>query len=152
MIIPIVAGWGKKAKELAYCGINKCGNCKNYSHSLLFEVATKVDVWFLPIAKFGRKYYLVCGLCEAGVELDQGDKDVIVRESVSLPDMNTANEIWTAIDGIVAESIKADTLNEAGVDALGIAIDHLAQKYPESAVDYVRSVYLEWIQDPDQPE
>jgi len=152
MIIPIVAGWGKKAKQLAYCGIIKCGNCKNYSHFLLFEMATKISVFFVPVAKFSRKYYVVCGLCEADAEVSQGDKDGIIQESLSLPDINTATEVWTAIDGIVAESVKAGTFNAAGADAFGQAIDQLAQKYPESAVDYVRSVYSVYLQDPDPPQ
>lgn len=152
MMIPVIAGWGKDAKPIAYLGIIKCQNCKNYEHFHLYEIAKKASAFFVRVAKWGKKYYVVCGLCEASVEVSQSEKDEIIQESLSLPDMNTANEIWSAIDGIVLESHKAGTFNDAGADTLGKAIDQLEEQYPESAVDYVRAVYVESLQDPDTPE
>ena len=37
-------GWGKNAKKIGYCGILKCGHCKNYTHSYIYEIANNINM------------------------------------------------------------------------------------------------------------
>ncbi len=103
----IIAGWGKNAKKIAFSGINRCPNCKNWAPTNVYELATKASLYFIPVAKFNRKYYLVCSLCQAGWELDEKAKETLLRESVTLPDEKTAVGAWNTLSTDYATLLRA---------------------------------------------
>ena len=90
----IIAGWGEKAKELAFVGINKCPKCKNHVPMDLYELANKVSLYFIPIAKFNKKYFVVCSLCENGFEIDEEGKLKFLRISTELPNKTQTMLVW----------------------------------------------------------
>ena len=155
-VIPVLAGWGGGAKAIAYAGIAKCENCKNYGHYYLVEASKKASVLFVPIAKWSKKYYLVCSICEVGFEVTESEKQEILVDSVSLPDADVAGAIWDALDIIMAEVVSEGDRDEAeeadAVKAIDNAIAQLHEQYAPEHVDYVRGIFAECISDPDQPE
>ena len=106
MGIPILFGWGKKAKEVGYIGIQKCHNCKNYAHFKLYELANNVNLYFVPVAKWNKKLYLVCSVCEAAYELDDESKEIFVEKSLNMPSSKVVDALWDEVGVIVNEEIE----------------------------------------------
>lgn len=93
----IIFGWGKKAKEIAYLGIHKCSNCKNYCRFDLYELANRISLYFIPVAKWGKKSYRVCSTCETGFEVAQPEKTELLRVSINLPAAEDVAAVWDSL-------------------------------------------------------
>jgi hypothetical protein len=151
-VIPLLAGWGEGIKPIAYEGIMKCPNCKNYNHYFLVEVAKQASVFLVPVAKWSKKYYLMCSVCKFGSEVTESDKDEILIESVSLPDADVAGAIWDALMAFGSEDgaeVETDEAADAEADKL---YAQLGEQYTPEDIGYVTEVFGEYLNDPDQPE
>jgi hypothetical protein len=148
-MLPVLAGWGQNAKPIAYVGIIKCPNCRNHGHFHLYEVAKKASVFFVPVAKWGRKYYMVCGVCEAAVEVPEPEKDTILAESVELPSMEVATDIWNELDEASTKAIASGLDGERAFDE---AVARLEEQYPAQHVHYVCSAFGRYLLDEDPAE
>jgi len=150
----IIFGWGKGAKKLADIGFNKCPNCKNYSWFYLCELSSKVKVYFVPVAKFNKKYYMVCSVCSAGLELTSKEKDEILRESVEFPSQELSIEIWNKLDDMfskLSEAMETDKSLDAE-EFIERATSELREQYDEKYFDVVAQTYLQYINDDDLPK
>ncbi len=146
----LVAGWGKDAKDLGYVGIVRCDHCKNHNAMHLYQIARKVSVFFVPVAKFGTRFYVVCPTCRSGSEVDVVTKDKILRESIELPDEETTAAIWNDIDARVLAIAKSDAeLNAKAFDAITLAV---REKYNPRHATYIATCYWEFLIDADKPQ
>lgn len=104
-------GWGKKSKKIADVGLMKCPNCNNVAGLELREISNRAKLYFISVAKWNKKYYLVCPICSAGIELSKEKKDKILEESIGLPDNKTSIEIYNhfidSINNIVDKKNKS---------------------------------------------
>ncbi len=75
----ILFGYKKGGKRISYLGFYECKNCNNVSNFYLYESSFRPTLYFIPIAKFNVKYFMVCSICEGGIELDK-EKAISVRE------------------------------------------------------------------------
>lgn len=96
-------GWGKNAKIIAYLGIIKCGHCKNYSHFHLYETYNNIKLYFVPVAKFNKKYIMACDTCQAGIELNENQRLKILQESINIPPKEEYIKLWNIIDNQLCE-------------------------------------------------
>ena len=156
-MFPIIAGWGKDANVIAYIGIRKCPNCRNYDHWHLYEVKKKITAFFVPIAKWGSKYYMVCNICQASYEIDAAQKEQLLKESLEIPPMETIMACWQAIDNAVLAAAEnagddAERILVDGVTAIQQATAKLENTYPKAHVEYVCAVYVASGEDEDTPE
>jgi len=135
----IFFGWGKKAKRLANGGIDKCPNCGNVSPFGLYKISSSVSLYFVPVAKFATKHYLVCSTCEAGFELDEEKRIAVLRASADLPTSDDMIAIWNAIDAIALDMLEGSAPAQTVVDAA----QSLKTKYEAADVDYVLGVYCD---------
>jgi len=62
----IVFGWGDGAKQLGEGFYQVCDNCNNTNRFIVAEVSKKASVYFVPVAKWGRRYFYVCPVCNSG--------------------------------------------------------------------------------------
>lgn len=148
-MIPIIAGWGKDAKVIAYVGLIKCEHCRNYAHWYLYEIGKKVTLYFVPVAKWDKKWYIVCGVCEASAELNKAEKDEILQESAELPSAEDVMVIWDALTSALDRAVE----NGGDVaEAFDKALGRLENQHSESSIGYVYGVYMESLQDEDPPE
>jgi tetratricopeptide (TPR) repeat protein len=155
-MIPIIAGWGKDAKVIAYLGIRKCPNCRNCDHWQLYEVQKKVTAFFIPVAKWGSKYYMVCNVCQASYEIDAAQKEQLLRESLEIPPLETVVACWEALDNTVLQAAEGPgddpaKLLEDADNALLMAAEQLENHYPKPHVEYVCAVYAASLLDDDKP-
>jgi len=102
----VLFGWGKESSKICDAGIMKCDNCNNYSTFEVRELARKASLYFVPVAKWDRKYYLVCYTCQYGYELNIETKNKIFKEMQSLPNNNVSAIMWKAMHNIVALEIQ----------------------------------------------
>lgn len=75
----IFASWGKDSREIGYWGILKCSNCKNYGHFSINELTNKVKLYFITVAKYDKKRYLICPICNAGYEIKDSEYESTIR-------------------------------------------------------------------------
>jgi len=148
-MIPILIGWGKDTKSLAYLGIARCSNCRNYDHLYLCETSSKVTLFFVPILKWGKKYFKVCNVCDARQEISEAKKTALLAESrgaranAKIPSCKQAASIWQTLDSTVA----GYGVNGPGLESqLGKVVARLEERYSEKHVKYVVSVYMDCLQ------
>jgi len=74
MGIPIIAGYGSNNKCLeSFVGV--CPFCGKETTLKLYESSNNVNLYFIPVAKFNKHYYLVCHLCDRSLELTKEQKN-----------------------------------------------------------------------------
>lgn len=93
----LLVGWGKKAREIGYYGISKCPNCKNYTHFSIYELHNNIKLYFVTVAKYNKKRYLVCPVCEYGIELSPETFDEVIKELPQRFSKEVMTEIWNYI-------------------------------------------------------
>jgi len=147
----VLFGWGQESTKVCDAGVIKCDHCNNYATFEIRELARKATLYFIPVAKWDRKYYLVCSICQYGLELNMETKNKIFEESQSLPSNSTSIKIWNEMNRIAAEQIfelkdyKGD--NYAKEIAVNIKLKLLELNYKEEDVNYLLPLYLTYLGD-----
>lgn len=96
----IIGGWGEKSKKIADAGILKCRNCKHNTAFEVHDLTKNASLFFVPVAKWGKKTYLVCTICTAGFEISETDKNKLLQDIASLPSNEISMQLWNKIDRI----------------------------------------------------
>lgn len=65
----IVLGWGSGAKELGAGFVTTCTNCNNTSPFIVVESSKKFTLYWVPVAKWSKKYFYICPVCSNGFEV-----------------------------------------------------------------------------------
>ena len=68
--------WGYKGykKELGHTpSAIQCGNCQQTAPWDLIETGRKFSLYWIPLIPYGRKYYVLCPVCEYGKEIEKQD-------------------------------------------------------------------------------
>lgn len=146
----IIAGWGKKAKKMAFVGINKCPRCKNYVAMELYELANRVSLYFIPVAKFNKKYYVVCSLCENGFEVDEKAKQDFLQASAALPNESQVVDVWNEIVKLLEQ--KTSNYRKSQKNFMNQIIKELLPTYPPDTVYYVVERFSTMVSDKDKPK
>lgn len=146
----MIVGWGKYAKKIAYLGIMKCNNCKNYSHFHLYELSNKVKLYFLPVAKLNKKYFYACEICEYGNEIDLKKCEELLKISVEIPEQDIVTNIWKTLDSKLYEKIKNNESSDEFINDLVSEIRNLFKtKLNQNQIDYVMDMYVRYLSDKD---
>ena len=64
-----VAGWGEHGRILGKSLPKLCSHCNNENPHNVVEQNKKITLFFVPVAKWEYKYYLLCPICSRGYEL-----------------------------------------------------------------------------------
>lgn len=62
-------GFGSKQQDLGPGAVRACPNCGNTSQWHLVRRFRQVSVFFIPLIRWGRRRFEVCGICGATVEV-----------------------------------------------------------------------------------
>lgn len=111
-------GWGKDVKKISYLGMDYCENCKNISHFYMYEMSKKVDVYFIPVARFHKKYFVACDICKYGNEVNNEEKNELIMRFISIPSKERTEAIWRYVDNKITLIMKRleMTLQKNGID------------------------------------
>jgi hypothetical protein len=154
----IIYGWGKDLTQVAYAGIEKCPNCKNYSHFWVCEHSSHASLYFIKVARWNKKLLFMCQTCERGWEIDAARKEEVLQRTVSLPSVEQCGDMWSRLNASVNKSLVGvgETGKEETVllisNAITEAVKELKATYQEDHVAYVVSRFIANLQDPDRPK
>jgi hypothetical protein len=101
----IIYGWGKDLKQVAYAGIEKCPNCKNYGHFWICEHSSHAKLYFIKVAKWNKKLLYMCQTCERGWEIEESAKEDAIKRTIALPTGEQALQMWTRLDSAVNDAL-----------------------------------------------
>lgn len=157
--LPVVFGWGKKGKNIGYVGIDKCPNCKHYVHFSIYEYSNRVNVYFVPVAKFNKKNYLVCPVCDAAYELTGELKDHYFAEMFSSMNADDTQDIFSNSIEIISDNF-GETLEREDIDMdekvqilIDMCIKKMNSKYHnEEYIDKVARMAFKYLIDQDKPQ
>lgn len=148
----IFYGWGKDLKQIAYVGIEKCRNCKNFGHFWLCENSSYASLYFVTVARWSKKYFLMCELCQRGFEIDKTAKDDLLRTTVSLPTRSQVEEIWNRLDKAYSEAVtSAGEQGDLIFRNVDEAVQQLSVRHSRMHISYVSNRYADWLGDDDPP-
>jgi ribosomal protein L40E len=135
-------GSGQQFRRIADVGIIKCRNCNNYSTFEIRELAKKFELYFIPVARWDKRYYLVCNACEAAYGLEKERMDTILSEVAGMPDNKTSQDIWNKMDVYIADLIRKGDFENWG-DRVISEIKKLG--FHEDEVKHVFSIYYQFL-------
>lgn len=152
----MIVGIGKKGKQVGYIGVDKCPNCKNYVHFRLYEYSDTINAYFIPIAKFNKKTFLVCPVCETAWELSNDIKDKMLEKSINSLSPETTQVIWGKASKIVKEYV-TEYIEMYGDDGYQRLIEKCAGEINKEIDDktYIQEIvekYLQFYLDDDRPK
>ncbi|MDR1003300.1 MAG: zinc ribbon domain-containing protein [Oscillospiraceae bacterium] len=101
--------WGSRImrKALAQVGYFTCPNCHNASAHALVRMRTWFTLFFIPIFPIFSRYYVVCPVCGASVQVDRKERDRILAAQEGILTANQSPQETTpqpAIDTPTAET------------------------------------------------
>lgn len=74
--------WGTRGyqKVLGQHGaITTCQHCHNDMQKEILEMGRKFTIFWIPLFKMGRKYFLACPICHYGHELTKEQMEALVK-------------------------------------------------------------------------
>lgn len=79
----LIFGWGNSDKALGEGCTLECPNCHNVRRWQVVQSSQKASLFFIPVAKWGSKYWMVCPVCSESVELlsEQQARQVLATTS-----------------------------------------------------------------------
>ena len=154
----IIYGWGKDLKEVAYAGIEKCPNCKNWSHFYICEHSSHASLYFIKVVRWNKKWLCLCKKCKNGCEIEEKKKDDIVRQTVSLPSHEHCVLMWSRFDQAVSQAF--DLAQASGPEAVRASVRKaivdtfasIKQTFQEDHAQYVAQRFVASLQDQDRPK
>jgi zinc-ribbon family len=63
----VLFGFGTKQHDLGPGEVRSCPNCGNTSQWQRIRESRQLTVFFVPIARWGRRHLEVCGICGTAV-------------------------------------------------------------------------------------
>jgi hypothetical protein len=153
----IVYGWGKDLKKVAYSGIEKCPNCKNYGHFWVCEHSWHAKLYFVKVAKWNKRLLYMCDTCKRGWEIEESAREDAIKRTIGLPTLEQCLELWNRLNSDVNNALTAAAVQgqEQTVRVIGSAINEtvkdLRGKYQEDHVGYVTSRFIAYLEDQDRP-
>lgn len=153
----IYASWGKDVRLIAYCGIGKCSNCKNWTHFGLCEILGTARLYGIPIARYGKQHVLVCGTCERAALVDDSRLEAILKDTISLPTKEQCDTLWQEF--LDAET-NATLDHKAGTPesdrafwlAMLAKVGALSDTHDKDHVVYVWQRFRAYLEDADVPD
>lgn len=113
-----IGGWGSGSKILGNGPILECENCHNENHFQVRESSKKATLYFIPVAKWDKHYWLVCPICQYGVELDSIEqaRAIIELAAAEMPPL-TFNENGTLRESMASADSSDDAPELPGQEA-----------------------------------
>ena len=149
-MIPVFIGWGKKGKQVGYAGVEKCPHCRNWSHFTIREVSNRVRLYFVPVAKFNTKRYLVCGTCDTAWEIEPTKAKATLAASAALPAPQTVLAAFTRCQQMVLTHVK--DIGEYPEESMTLIRDQLGKEFGTSCAAYVLPRACASLVDEDRPK
>ncbi len=82
-----IMGISQGQKKLNFDQLVICGNCGKYGHLEVYLVYSYLSLFFIPVFKWGKTYYVKTTCCQKAVQLDgELGRQIERGELASLPE------------------------------------------------------------------
>lgn len=89
-----IMGVSQGQKKLNFDQLVVCGHCGKYGHLEVYMVYSYLSLFFIPVFKWGRHYYVRTTCCDASVEIDgELGRRIDRGEVTSLPESIIPNTV-----------------------------------------------------------
>jgi len=134
----IIVGWGKGVKPLGEGFFHRCANCDNARRFVIVESSRKVSLYFVPVAKWNRRYFYVCPVCSQGVEIPSRE----LAQKILVAALRDPNSVPNSLTETLGEAIGQGSVEpkelSAPRDADGILTGRL--EYPEATFEVMSQI------------
>ncbi len=65
----LLFGFGTKTRDLGPGAVRTCPHCGNTSQWTRIQEVKQFSVFFVPLARWGRREFEVCGICGTSVDV-----------------------------------------------------------------------------------
>ena len=90
----IFFGGGGTSSEMLGEGYElDCPNCHNSRRWQVIRTQNSASVFFIPVAKWGVKYWAICPICSATADLHSKEEAMQVLETASNPSSELREEL-----------------------------------------------------------
>jgi zinc-ribbon family len=148
-------GWGKDLKPVAYAGIEKCPRCKNWAQFSVYEQTSHASLYFIKVARWGKKLYYRCETCKGGWEIEEQAKEDAIKRTIGLPPAEQLVQMWAHLDTSAANAITAGSGSDRLPELLGLAltnaVEQLKTEHQPDHVAYIANRYVAYLRDTDRP-
>lgn len=81
----MIYGFGTKSKKTTYLGRRYCHNCDGFTNYYLYRQYSYYSVFFIPIIKITKAYFIGCDVCRLGTEINKEDAQALKEEYANFP-------------------------------------------------------------------
>lgn len=135
----LILSWAEKTKKVIDTTLDFCSICKRATpFEVRYEKKT-AGAFFVSLASWDKKYYLVCGRCSNGFLIKQDKVDFALIKYSEAPDQLLATEIFKKIEKFF---INGDYLKSLDFKSFNREItDNLKEEYNKKDLDFVLEVF-----------
>lgn len=83
----LILGWGNTHDVLGATEDRTCDRCRNTGPWIIYKSRNKLNVMFVPIARWGTKFAARCAVCPNELELSEPDALQLAQGGTSLNDL-----------------------------------------------------------------
>ena len=89
-----VVGHGTKLRSLGEGPVMECPNCHNPIRAAVVEMSRRASVMFVPVAKWDAQYWMVCPICDRGVQIESrlAAQDLLVEAAQFNAELDTRTQ------------------------------------------------------------
>lgn len=80
----LVMGWGDKYDLLGTTPDRPCSRCNNTGPWAIYRSRKRLNVMFIPIARWGERFAAQCAICPNEIELSAVEAHRLARGDISL--------------------------------------------------------------------
>lgn len=135
----LILNWGEKTKKVTDTTLDFCSICKRATpFEIRYEKKT-AGAFFISVASWNKKYYLVCERCSNGFSIKQDKVDFALVKYSEAPEQLLATEIFREIEKFF---IDGDYIKSLDFESFNREIsDKLKEEYNKKDVEFVLEVF-----------
>lgn len=148
-------GHGEEFRPIAHAGIEQCPVCNQFFNFHIYEDSAYFTLYFVPVARWNQKYFLVCHGCRQRFTLQPHEHERLLQWSVNVPPHEICVEIWnrlyTTLASVQSLHPTAEQNATTSFHAVRNTVDLLRQNYRHEHVTYVMERFVHLMTDHPRP-
>ncbi|MGX8850549.1 zinc-ribbon domain-containing protein [Amedibacillus sp. YH-ame10] len=110
----VIYGSGTKVEKWQYIGRRFCRSCSDFTNFYIGRKISYYSLFFIPIVKIPKAYYVMCNTCDIGFELTKEQAIALRKDFEHLP---TPEHITLLLTYIV-DKAKESNLDDKGKETI----------------------------------
>lgn len=142
----IFFGWGKGSKKMCDVYFGECSQCHNMVIFELRQFAKKFELYFIPVVRWDKQYYISCPKCSYGYEVLKEKVEDIKEIGRKMPDSRLIFESWRDVINYHTNNFADFVKNKPNEDYITNLIGHLRKLgYERDVIDYILPIFARQV-------